>query len=58
MKKIATAIVTTIVLSTSMSAPTFAWSTIMDGSGSGYFNYGNVIMGYGKYSGRTLYIWD
>ena len=58
MKKIATAIATTIVLSASVSAPAFAWSTFMDSTGGGFFNYGNTILGYGKYAGTTIFLWD
>lgn len=58
MKNIAAAIVTTIALSASVSAPAFAWSTLMDNTGSGFFNYGSTIMGYGNYAGTTLFLWD
>ena len=58
MKKTFITLAALISLASATVTPAFAWSTMMDTYGNGFYNFGDSMMGFGDYSGTTIFLWD
>ena len=55
MRNIAVTFLTALVLSIGSVGSATAYTTYMDSSGGGFFDFGNTLMGYGDYAGTTIF---